>query len=71
METITIEKSWHKVTDKWAATKNQIDYLRHLCAKSNVEFPFPSDTNAMRSLTCEAASTAIEALKTGDTIEFE
>ena len=69
-ETVKIEITWHKAAAKIAATKAQIDYLRMLCFKANVEFPF-STTSAMRSLTGLEASKAIQALKNNETISFQ
>jgi hypothetical protein len=71
MECITIQKGWHKQTDKFAATYQQVSYLRSLYYKANIIFPFSSDSNAMRSLTAESASEAIEAIRHGNTVVFE
>ena len=70
MKTVIIETSWHKATDKVAMTAAQYKFLRDLCIQKGVEMPFNSMSNALRSLTKFAASEAIDALKAGDTIEF-
>lgn len=71
MKTI-IKTSWHKPTDSFAITKTQLDYIHALRNKDNCpEWPFPSTTNAMRSLTKADGSQIIDALKKGETILFE
>ncbi|MDR1644235.1 MAG: hypothetical protein LBS05_00195 [Tannerellaceae bacterium] len=72
METRIIEKSWHKVTDRVAATQAQIKYISDLRNDENCPaWPFASTTNAMRSLTKSGASEIIDALKAGEIVIFE
>lgn len=72
METVIIETSWHKATDWVAMTNKQLKYINALRNDENCpEWPFRSTTNAMRSLTKDAASEIISALKNGNRVIFE
>jgi hypothetical protein len=70
---VTIEKGWHKPTDRGAMTNAQFEYIMVLDKKNSAllqGWNFNSKTNAMRSLTKEDASDIIEALKAGEAVEI-
>lgn len=71
-EIVNITRSWHKANSPIAMTYNQYDYIRSLDNGSgNLEMPFSSANNAMRSLTKSDASEIIDALKAGKKVVIE
>lgn len=70
---LVVKSGWHKADARYAATYNQLQYFASIKHEDSIigHWPFPSTTNAQRSLTKAQLSEMIDHVKAGGKIRFE